>query len=327
MSDQLCPICKSPLISPSLDRIPTPFLTESYDCPRCGKYEIMNEVLSNCLIDNNTRYALARPRLSAIIRERQIHKEAAPLITASPDRLLVDHFPDAIDIDSLLKRFPEKISDRVDRALINLKLLSSYAGDEIPISLRDSSVFFSESIEDTKFRSRFYIMYQLIEDAFISSKSQGKSIPDELTITPRGWNRIAEIEVSGNPFSRQAFVAMSFDKTMDSVWDNGFETAIKNAGYKPLRIDMKEHNNMIPDEIIAEIRNSKFVVCDFTDQRSGVYFEAGFAMGLNKPIIWTCRSDEMEKCHFDTNHFNHITWENEEDLNIKLYNRIRATII
>ena len=34
------------------------------------------------------------------------------------------------------------------------------------------------------------------------------------------------------------------------------------------------------DRIIAQIRASKFVVADFTRNRGGVYYEAGFALGL-----------------------------------------------
>jgi hypothetical protein len=62
------------------------------------------------------------------------------------------------------------------------------------------------------------------------------------------------------------------------------------------------------------------MVADFTGQLAGVYYEAGFAMGLGRTVIWCCRKDEIGKLHFDTNHKNHIDWE-------RLYRRIRATIL
>ncbi len=113
---------------------------------------------------------------------------------------------------------------------------------------------------------------------------------------------------------------------MDSVWKKAIEKAIVDAGFIPRRIDNKEHNNKICDEIVAEIRKSKFAVCDFTGQRGGVYFEAGFALGLGLPVIWTCKSDEVDKLHFDTRQYNHIVWDKEEDLYAKLFNRVKATI-
>ena len=71
---------------------------------------------------------------------------------------------------------------------------------------------------------------------------------------------------------------------------------------------------------------AQFMVADFTLQRAGVYFEAGFAMGLGRPVVWTCRDDEFEKTHFDTRQYNHVVWSNHEDLRTKLADKIKATI-
>jgi len=43
-------------------------------------------------------------------------------------------------------------------------------------------------------------------------------------------------------------------------------------------------------------------------------------------VIWSCRLDEVEKAHFDTRQFNHLTWTTPDDLREKLANRIRATL-
>ena len=97
-----------------------------------------------------------------------------------------------------------------------------------------------------------------------------------------------------------------------------------------MRIDQKEHINRIDDEIIAEIRRSRFLVADFSHgdggARGGVYYEAGFAHGLDLPVIFTCREDSVETLHFDTEHYNHIVWANPEELREKLKNRILAVI-
>ena len=113
---------------------------------------------------------------------------------------------------------------------------------------------------------------------------------------------------------------------MDEAWEKGFEPGIRDAGYKPMRIDYKEHNNKIDDQIIAEIKRSRFLVADFTSERGGVYFEAGFAKGIKIPVIFTCRKDLSENIHFDTRQFNHILWEKPEELRERLKDRISATI-
>ena len=86
-----------------------------------------------------------------------------------------------------------------------------------------------------------------------------------------------------------------------------------------------EHNEKIDDKIIAEIRKSGILVADLTENNQGVYFEAGLAMGLGIPVIWTCRKDNFESIHFDTRQYNYIVWENPGELKEKLKNRIEAT--
>ena len=120
------------------------------------------------------------------------------------------------------------------------------------------------------------------------------------------------------------------EESPEALWNNGIESGILAAGYKPVRIDRVEHNNRIDDEIIAGIRRSKFLVADFTGQRGGVYFEAGFALGLSMPVIWLCKKSECDenKIHFDIRQYNFILWEDDKlgDLKTALQNRIEATI-
>lgn len=144
-------------------------------------------------------------------------------------------------------------------------------------------------------------------------------------LTLDGWRRLAELRMNRRK-SDQAFVAMWFDPGLDRAWSEGFKPALEQTGFKPVRIDLSEHNEKICDRIIAEIRKSALVVADFTGQRGGVYFEAGFAMGLSIPVIWTCSQEYVESLHFDTRQYNHIVWNNPEELRTKLINRIEATI-
>ena len=57
-----------------------------------------------------------------------------------------------------------------------------------------------------------------------------------------------------------------------------------------------------------------------------MYYEAGFAHGLDLPVIFTCRDDAVETLHFDTEHYNHIVWTTSMDLREGLRNRILAVI-
>lgn len=150
------------------------------------------------------------------------------------------------------------------------------------------------------------------------------------TVTVEGYGHIADLRT--NQDSTQCFIAMWFDNTMNDLYDQGIKPAIEATGYTPMRIDKKPHANKIDDEIIAEIRRSRFLVADFTHgkdgARGGVYYEAGFAHGLDLPVIFLCRNDMIDKLHFDTRQYNHIVWENNEldELCKNLTNRIEAVI-
>ena len=166
--------------------------------------------------------------------------------------------------------------------------------------------------------------------------------PTQVSLSFSGYEKVSEL-LTLNIDSQRAFVAMWFGQEMNEAYELGFKPAIEDAGYNSVRIDRKDHNNKIDDEIIAEIRRSRFVVADFTSDvfkrkdtdgvekteaisRGGVYFEAGFAKGLGREVIWTARSDLIEFVHFDTRQFNHIVWTTPEELRDKLSKRISATM-
>lgn len=144
-------------------------------------------------------------------------------------------------------------------------------------------------------------------------------------VAPRGYIH-AEDLMTARADSVEGFVAMWFDSSMMPAFDGGIEPGIRAAGYKPIRVDRVEHAGKIDDEIIAAIRRARFVVADFTGHRGGVYFEAGFAMGLGLPVMWACRKDDIGALHFDVRQFNCIDWEDPAELARRLQTRIEAVI-
>lgn len=157
------------------------------------------------------------------------------------------------------------------------------------------------------------------------------SFDQGIRLLPGGYEKLDELR-GRNLESKQAFVAMWFDDSIADLYECAIAPAIRDAGYVPLRIDKKDHNNKIDDEIVAEIRRSRFVIADFTHgdagMRGGVYYEAGFAHGMDIPVIFTCRDDVIGQIHFDTRQYNHIVWNADKFDNFRkaLTDRISATI-
>jgi nucleoside 2-deoxyribosyltransferase len=127
--------------------------------------------------------------------------------------------------------------------------------------------------------------------------------------------------------SKICFVAMWFSDQMLE-----FRTVVKEAieacGYQATIIDEKLHNNNITIEIFQAIDQCHFMIADFTGQRGGVYYEAGYAKGLGKQVIHCIRADSLSDLHFDTKQINHLTWcdDNLSQFKEKLIAQIKNTI-
>lgn len=142
-----------------------------------------------------------------------------------------------------------------------------------------------------------------------------------------GWQTVEPTLAAGGEPGR-CFVAMSFSKELDDAYSVGIKPAIESCAMKCVCLrDGPARPDGITDRILSEIRLAQFTVADFTEQNLGVYFEAGFAKGLGRDVIWTCRADEVGKLHFDTRHLGHILWKTPEDLRAKLADSIRANIL
>jgi hypothetical protein len=165
----------------------------------------------------------------------------------------------------------------------------------------------------------FYLT-QLFRQGYLSIDPERNA---SIVLSLPGWQRIEELRRRGVE-SRRAFVAMWFDSQMDSVYKTGIEPAIRDAGYEPLRIDRVEHVNSIDDEIVAGLRGSRFMVADFTGNRGGVYFEAGFMQGLGRNVFWVCKKEDLPIVHFDVRQFNFIDYTDSTDLRQRLKLRILA---
>src|SRR5271157_1039613 len=142
-------------------------------------------------------------------------------------------------------------------------------------------------------------------------------------------SRWAEIDWIAPIDSVKAFVAMWFADEMTPIYRQGIQPAIEDVGYHAVRVDGVEHVGKIDDLIIAGIRESRFVVADFTGHRGGVYFEAGFALGLG------CRSSGRAakttsristSTSASTTTLNCIDWDDANGLQSRLINRIRASV-
>lgn len=295
--ESACPICRSPQAS-SVDCGGGPKGT----CPRCGQFKLEDFAAQES--EKLTPPQIAK--LSGWIRE-------------NPGTVV-----DSEKVWQVVSLRMPSVGEKAEKALILLARMYPKPGTVIDTLVWSTNV--DELIGGSWCEDEEELAYVLKE--YLGSEKDFLSIREDesFKITPKGWAFMDSLR-HGDPISTIGFIAMWFDVAVDPV-RTAIEAAIEKAGYKPLRIDRHQHNNRIDDEIVATIRRSKFVVADFTGQRGGVYFEAGFALGLGLPVIWLCRKDELPNVHFDNRQYNFILWQADklEALTVALQNRIEATI-
>ena len=329
-----CPICQlgQPLVQAR--PIANPYDLE-VNCKRCGRFEVVHPELLNPLYLRQAGLQFPSPRFLADKRsDPNDRQEGEKLLRAClsiytrectergiPGVPIISHEWDKLE--RLAETYANTpIASKPGKLLRLLEKRTGFPGQRVRLDPElDYPAVHAVNAEELGF-----YLQALQEDGSLQYENTPKAGEHKLTtfvkITLDGWQRLASSGVR----SRTAFVAMHFDVSLNSAFSEGIEPAVREAGYEPMRVDKVHHNEKICDRIVSEIRRSRFLIADVTDQRQGVYFEAGFAMGLGLPVIWSCREDNQENIHFDTRQYNHILWKEPADLREKLRDRIIATI-
>jgi len=273
-------------------------------CKRCGNYKSTDSAkgMLESLPESD------KIRLSIIIRNSNLGNRELFEFNIRNIKEIIDSY---IELT-----VPEKI----DKLQLNLAKSVNRPNDQISI---DESIDWPLAYAEDQTEISYYLKY--LEEKRLIQISEHIGNVNLLNITVPGWSSISELQKKITT-SNNAFVAMNFEEEFDDLYEHSIKNAIVDNGYNPIISKRAEHIDLIDDFIMAEIKNSRFVVAEFTGQKHGVYFEAGYARGLGKPVIWVCNKNEIDKLHFDINHYNQIDWETSEELERRLYNRIRAVI-
>lgn len=300
-----CPVCKLPNQEVLNARDYGDKTT--YNCLRCGRYTISRTA------EINTKGRADLYLLSSWLKERNLLGVEIPMLTSAFTDEVVENLP----------RYNAIVKQK--KLIKAIELLTDYPGKDVSLTLEhDTSLAWARNEDELRYYLKSLFNRGLLEIA----GSGNRNILDQIisvVITAQGWEYLEKDE-SNLASKFQVFVAMSFDKNMLSVYENAIEPAVASTGFLPYRVDRLPHLEKIDAKIIAEIRNSRFIVADVTRQKPGVYYEAGFAFGLGIPVIWTVHHDDLKNVHFDTRQYNHIVWESEVELREKLAVFILATI-
>ena len=136
----------------------------------------------------------------------------------------------------------------------------------------------------------------------------------QVNLTLTGWEQY-EGEKRGQLDGNYGFIAMQFDDAeLDSFVEDVVKPAVSSVGYDLVTMKDVSVAGIIDNIMSIQIRDAKFVIADLTHDNNGAYWEAGYAEGLGKPVIYICEKDKFKKMrtHFDTNHRTTIMWSKDD---------------
>lgn len=224
---------------------------------------------------------------------------------------------------------PKSPKEKLDNLIMFLFSAQKFEGSEINI---DSMGVLDLVLQKLYFKNQeeywFYLstLKNLGFIDFIDASSKDGNDAINIHLTYSGLEYVINLQESGEK-SRKCFIAIWFTEKMAETRE-AIKEVINACGYQPILIDEVHYDSdiTINDAIIRNIKECKFLIADFSGQRHGVYFEAGYALGKGRQVIYLCNEHDFSDTHFDTNHYPHIVYKNLSDLKTKLENKIQAFI-
>lgn len=338
-----CPLCGYKKIEKKVSHEP---MSVMYNCTVCGRFELSYEkngkIIDKIDLDLNKLAFYLFYNGIKIEKNKFDNRYITTMDKEKCDALLHEYergdqtnkYPIHVDMEDIDIWYPYKFSDKIDYCLLYLSTISKHIGSiiEMPLEAVESCLFVDRYEETTQGReprdeegilmqTRYMLEYLeksgYIEGSFSNNVSRFR-------LTPNAYERVDDLQKNSKD-SRNVLVAMEFGTETNPLRE-AIREGIKKAKYTPIFIDEVQHNDLITPELLKYIHQSKFVVVDLTHRNNGAYFEEGYAMGLNKPVIQLCKCSEIQNLHFDIAQKNTIGWEKENDIPELLMKRINATI-
>lgn len=303
-----CPVCRETLKKPRVGKGSGELYT--FECHGCGRFVFTDVAV-------NTVRALAndpenRAKIAHALRRAQ-QANLQPEVTSN-----------------MLEEFVKRpLPDPTEQADFLVRWLAENAtGPGDPVSVRLATI--AAVIGAKSAGGRAMIVDHLKSSGLVAETKPNGGGHIDLALSFAGWEHYKSLRRAGRIYQK-AFMAMKFGESqLDAFLTNVLKPAAKQAGFLLNKLDDTPKAGLIDDRIRADIQSSDFVVADLTHDNPGAYWEAGYAEGLGKPVIYTCERSKFaeQTTHFDTNHHLTVIWDvdNQASAGDLFKATIRATL-
>ena len=129
-----------------------------------------------------------------------------------------------------------------------------------------------------------------------------------VTLTLAGWEQYERHRAFASDYGFMAFQYGPRD--IETVVQH-LRKVFADKGAYELRLMKKDAKPGVMDSAMRRmIQGAQFVIADLTHDNCGAYWEAGYAEGLGKTVVYTCEEKKFKKrkTHFNTEHCLTVFW-------------------
>ncbi len=287
------------------------------DCPRCGKFGFTRQAKDKLdsleAVENNWRWKLSYWLQKGQKDDKRLDVDNNVLLEIIDDIKLPNPKEQS---NNLVNWLSENLKHPEENITIDPLILAAIVGCKNGVGVHYIA---------SHLKNQNYLTYEYLNEL-------GNDAPVSVTLglTYDGWDKVEELRLAAMSSGNIAFMAMQYgDDKHNEIYKTHFKEAVIKTGFDLRRLDETLKAGLIDNQLRIEIRNSRMVLADLTNDNMGAYWEAGYAEGLGKPVIYLCERShfEMFKTHFDTNHHTTIIWDEKKmsEALEKLKATIRAT--
>jgi nucleoside 2-deoxyribosyltransferase len=315
MPDIVCPICRQ-MYGGKCRLLPSTFDGSAFDCDMCGPFKAVGTSLATRLGDDTAQLSpIQRAALAHRVRSAKDAGGEPPLITSD-----------------WLERFLQnaRLPSPSEQAIGIIRLIGENV-ENTGKPLRQLPPHLWTSIGSPNPPFALNIAFELHTKGLVAGAPHPPDAFPSANLTLAGWERY-EAEKRGKIAGNYGFIALKFgDTLLDPFIGDVVKPCVKaELGFDV--VDMRDISQagVIDNIMRAQIRDAAFVLVDLTHDNSGAYWEAGYAEGLGKPVLYLCEKSKFDqaKTHFDTNHCTTVLWSSDghEEFSKQLVATLRRSL-
>lgn len=310
MNKVICPVCLG-MGGSSCTIYPPSY---ALNCDYCGMYSMTRSLFHQVTAgrQNGESWKLTQVQRAAI--SHRIRKRSSDSPESESDLFRVT----AEVLDSL--RASDNLYDPATQATDLIRYIGDHVSDTGSPIPEISGTDIQREIGTPSEELAADIVRELREDRVVVMDdvgTLGSKTYASVNLSLEGWRRYAA-ERRGRSEGNYGFMAMQFfdddgddPRGLSELVKSVVKPTVKDATGCDL-VDMRDvgRAGIIDNIMRVKIRDCKFVIADLTHDNNGAYWEAGYAEGLGKLVIYICEKGKFEenRTHFDTNHCTTVPW-------------------